>query len=290
MTESHIHRALHPLELQINSESHSWPVFHWEGEGSPLFFLHGFSGGGKDAEALAYHLGQGGDVYAVDLPGHQGTEVLPGGIDAWVHELNQVVCKLQCPGLHLCGYSMGGRLAMRMALAAPQLFAQLTLVSTTPGIVGDRASRKAWDLSMAEKARAMPSNDFASLWEELPILAGVQEGPEPWGSRLAERRRFHEGPGLAQVMETVGSGSVEPVWDVLPELTVPTLLLAGERDKKYVDIMTRMDEVLPQSTLEVVGNTGHCIHVESPSRLATALQRRDPRSPAHSLEESLLTF
>lgn len=271
MTESNIHRALHPQEMRINSESHFWPVFHWSGEGSPILFLHGFSGAGKDAEALASHLGVHGNIYAVDLPGHQGTEILPGGIEAWVRELNQMVRELQCPPLHLCGYSMGGRLAMRMALAAPYLFSRLTLVSTSPGIVGDRSERKLWDYSMAEKARELSPHDFATLWEELPILAGVQEGPEPWGSRLAKRRRSHLGDGLAHVMETVGAGAVEPVWETLKELRVPTLLLAGERDRKYVEIMTRMDEALPESTLEVVEKTGHCIHVEAPSRLATIL-------------------
>jgi 2-succinyl-6-hydroxy-2,4-cyclohexadiene-1-carboxylate synthase len=81
-------------------------------------------------------------------------------------------------------------------------------------------------------------------------------------------------------METVGAGAVEPIWETLKELRVPTLLLAGERDSKYVDMMTRMDGILPKSTLEIVEKTGHCIHVEAPSRLASILLRSDPPSSA----------
>ena len=62
----------------------------------------------------------------------------------------------------------------------------------------------------------------------------------------------------------MGAGRQEPLWDRLPALHVPTLLLAGELDTKYCDIARRMAAALPAAQVTIVPGAGHAIHLEQP--------------------------
>ena len=62
----------------------------------------------------------------------------------------------------------------------------------------------------------------------------------------------------------MGAGRQEPLWDRLPALRVPTLLLAGELDAKYCDIARQMTVAMPAAQLAIVPNAGHAVHLEQP--------------------------
>ena len=57
---------------------------------------------------------------------------------------------------------------------------------------------------------------------------------------------------------------MEPLWERLPELTIPVTLIVGERDEKFRTLATRMMERLPNATLVVVPGTGHAAATEDP--------------------------
>jgi 2-succinyl-6-hydroxy-2,4-cyclohexadiene-1-carboxylate synthase len=64
----------------------------------------------------------------------------------------------------------------------------------------------------------------------------------------------------------------ESLWDRLGELPMPVLVLAGERDDKYVAIGRRMSQLMPQSTFEVINGAGHALHLEQPDAFAGVLE------------------
>ena len=62
----------------------------------------------------------------------------------------------------------------------------------------------------------------------------------------------------------MGTGALPSLWDELPELAVPTLVVVGELDRKFVDIGERMARAMPDARLVVVPGAGHTVHLERP--------------------------
>jgi len=89
---------------------------------APLLFVHGW---GQSRQAWHRQMQAFPDAEFLNLPGHGGA---PEAAD-WVATL---AAQLPDAPVHLVGWSLGGMLAMQLALASPERVAALTLVSTTP--------------------------------------------------------------------------------------------------------------------------------------------------------------
>ncbi|MFN8645049.1 MAG: alpha/beta fold hydrolase [Candidatus Binatia bacterium] len=231
----------------------------------PLVLLHGFTQTGRSWDAVRRELG--GDVLAPDLRGH-GAAAERRPIDTG--HLVADVLALAPARFVLAGYSMGGRLALHVALAAPQRVAGLALVSTTAGIepAAERAARRAADDALADEIEAAGIEAFAARWAALPLWAGQP----PAVRRAAQAQRRRQDPaGLAASLRGFGTGAMAPVWDRLGELTMPAVVLAGERDAKFRAIGERLAAALPAARLVVVPAAGHALTLEAPGAVAAEL-------------------
>lgn len=266
--------ALNPEQMSVASGGTTWRFYEWKGTSTPVIFLHGFTGTGRDAEALVSHLPQNRRVLSLDLPGHGTPMGTALGMEELVRSLNLVFGELSLRGAHLCGYSMGGRVAMRLALAAPAFFSSVTLLSASPGIENEeeRMNRRKWDMEMAEQARGIGGEAFAEVWESLPILAGHDRTPEPWRTRFRMRRRAQSGEGLAQSLEFLGAGNVPSVALVFGACPLPSFLVFGERDIRYRRLLTDLHGRCSRSQLISIPDAGHCLHLEKPSFVASILE------------------
>ena len=79
--------------------------------------------------------------------------------------------------------------------------------------------------------------------------------------------------GLANSLRAAGTGAMTPLWDRLANLAVPTLVLCGELDAKFVAIGREMAALLPRSELAVVTDAGHAAHLEEPDACAAAIRQ-----------------
>ena len=61
------------------------------------------------------------------------------------------------------------------------------------------------------------------------------------------------------------------MWDRLHELTCPVLLIAGERDGRYVEAAQRMASLIPEASVRIVSGAGHAPQLEQPLRVAELL-------------------
>lgn len=104
-----------------------------EGDGPPLLLLHGFGGDINvwvfNQEALA---GGGRAVYAIDLPGHGGSQkdVGDGDLDSFVETVRGFMDEMGIEGAHVVGHSMGGAVASALALAHPERVRSLALIAS----------------------------------------------------------------------------------------------------------------------------------------------------------------
>jgi 2-succinyl-6-hydroxy-2,4-cyclohexadiene-1-carboxylate synthase len=234
-----------------------------------LVLLHGFSGTRHAWDEVIARLDRKRyRPLAFDLPGH-GDAADVGGPITFEKCVDAVLA--QAPErFALCGYSMGGRIALHVALSAPERVARLVLVSSSPGIEddGERAARRAADRALADELERAPFEDFIERWRTQPLFA---EDPVDIGERAREDQRRNEPMALAAAMRGVGAGEMTPLWSRLGELTMPTTFVAGERDAKFHAIGERLVALALGAELVMVPG-GHGLPLESPAALAGVLQ------------------
>ncbi len=227
-----------------------------------LVLLHGFTQTGRSWQAVAHALAGRYRSAAPDLPGHGDfAERRPASFaacDAYLRALTDG------GGFTLCGYSMGGRVALHAALTlGADRVRRLVLVGASPGLAdtGERIARAAEDAALADRIEAIGVDAFVREWGAQPLFAGIPRGV---AEAIDADRRRNTAPGLAAALRGLGTGVMPPLWERLGELAMPVELVVGERDEKFRGIAARMAERIPDARVHVVPNAGHVAHLEAP--------------------------
>jgi 2-succinyl-6-hydroxy-2,4-cyclohexadiene-1-carboxylate synthase len=257
------------------------------GVGTPVLMLHGFSGSGLSWAGLA---GLGGRFRAIvpDLPGHGGTgwQATPAGapeatgtpsagsdprprasVERTADDLATIVRRLGAEQVDVVGYSMGARVALRLAIAQPAALGRLVLESPSAGLAdaAARAERAAADAAWARLALEEGIEAFAARWEAQPVLAGEAALPPSARRRQQAIRRAGTPLGIAASLVHGGQGAMEPLHDRLAGIVAPTLVIVGAADPARA----RAEEVaggIPGARLAIVEGAGHAPHLERPDR------------------------
>jgi 2-succinyl-6-hydroxy-2,4-cyclohexadiene-1-carboxylate synthase len=229
--------------------------------------LHGFTHTGASWEPVVAALGERHHALAPDIRGHgsaSGAE--PVTLAAVIQDLGA----LAPAAFTLAGYSMGGRIALHVALAAPDRVQRLILVGASPGLEdpAEREQRRRSDAQLADELERESIELFADRWARQPVLAGLP----PEAARRAHADRLRNTPaGLARALRGLGTGALPSLWERLPQLTMPVRLLVGERDQKFVQTARRMAAEIPDVELVIVAGAGHAVHLEAPERVAAVI-------------------
>lgn len=235
-----------------------------------LVLLHGFGGTRHVWDRVAARLSpQRYLPLALDLPGHGEAVEDPSPI-TFAGCVEQVLARSP-ERFALCGYSLGGRVALNLALAAPSRVSRLVLVSSTPGIEdpAERARRRDSDAQLAAELDSAPFEDFIERWRSQPLFA--DEPREVDELARAEQRR-NDPARLAAALRGIGTGEMAPLWNRLEDLRMPVAVVAGDRDAKFRALGLRMAQLLPRGELSVLAG-GHNLPLESPEALARLLER-----------------
>jgi len=243
------------------------------GRAIPLVLLHGFT---ASAASWGYHLdrlaAQGLRVIALDMLGH-GASDAPECAERYSLARCQedILAALYVLGVRqgeaiLLGYSMGGRIALYTAFAG--FFRALILESASPGIenVAERTQRRLSDEALATCIERDGVAAFVEYWERLPLFASQRRLLQQQQQALHMQRLGNCAVGLAQSLRGAGTGTQPSLWGKLPQLHIPTLLIAGELDTKFSIIARRMAQTLPYVQLQIVPNAGHTVHLEQPEQ------------------------
>ena len=235
-----------------------------------VVLLHGFAGTRRAWDPVAGRLGA--ERYrplALDLRGHGAArDRRPIGVAECVADVAAAAPERAV----VCGYSLGGRIALHAALAHPERVARLVLVAATAGIEDPaaRAERRAADERLAAEIEAGTIAAFAERWMALPLFAGT---PPEAARRWREDLLRNDPRALAAALRALGPGAMKPLWDRLGELAMPVTVVAGERDERYVALARRLAAALPDATLRIVPGAGHGLPREAPEAVAAAIAR-----------------
>ncbi len=243
--------------------------------GERVVFLHGLFGQGKNFTQVAKALQPELMSLLVDLPNH--------GRSSWTDHVDYaemadavadfVRSDFAADGpVHLVGHSMGGKVAMVLALRHPELIDRLVVVDITPGdsdgagefehLLGSLAS-----IDLATIDRRSEADE--ALQDKIPsptirgfLLQNLRAGADDrytWQANLAVLRRD---------LATIGAFP-----DVDTTFDHPVLWLAGETSP-YVqeEDEARMRELFPRTRLVTVKGAGHWVHSEQPKAFVSALR------------------
>jgi pyruvate dehydrogenase E2 component (dihydrolipoamide acetyltransferase) len=223
----------------------------------PLLLIHGFGGDLQNWQFNQPDLATDRAVYAIDLPGHGGSSksVAAGGVPALAAAVREAMTALEIGRAHLVGHSLGGAIALQLALDDPARVGSVTVISSAglgPDINRDyiegfiRADRRKEMKATVETLFADPSLVSRDMVEDLlkyKRLDGV----------LAALRAIADGAFAEGRQVTI-------LADRLAELAVPVQAIWGEADRiipaTHAAAVTR-HHVLP--------GAGHMAHIERPA-------------------------
>lgn len=241
-----------------------------------MLFLHGFMGRGEDWRGVSAGLGEGFFRVAADLPGHGASLGMPPERYAMEGAARSVLDVLDGAGVGratLVGYSMGGRLALYLALRHPDRCSGLFLESASPGLedAWERAARRRADEQRAERLEGGDLRGFLEDWYRQPLFAPLARDRDLLRRTIEDKMRSSP-VELAASLRGMGTGSQPSLWAELPDLRVPALSVTGALDEKFVGISRRMASLAPAMRAVVAPGAGHNVHAEAPEAYLSLLR------------------
>jgi len=229
------------------------------GQGPALVLLHGFTGSGAtwgDMFADTY------TTYAVDLPGHGASPMQPRSLWQTAADILETV---QAPAFALLGYSLGARVALHVALRAPDRVSALVLEGANPGLrnPAERSARAASDEELARLLENDGITAFVDRWERLPLWASQAQVAPGKRQALRAQRLANNPAGLAASLRSAGLATQDDLSG--RKIPCPALLMAGALDTRYAELAAGIAAAQAAATTASVPGSGHAAHFENPT-------------------------
>ena len=253
----------------INGERLNYEI---AGEGAPLVLIHGWSLNLRMWDQQASELSRRFRVIRYDRRGFgksSGNEDI-----TWdAADLNALLDYLGATRVHILGMSQGARVALQFALRYPDRVSSLVLQGTPApdgfGLPWTGADRTRFD-EWATVAREKGMDAFRRAWAAHPLMEIPAGRPEA-RARLTELLAGYRGGRF--LSPTPPSGPVASVtMDDLPRIVVPTLVLAGDSEVPFLQIVARaLAYYIPNARLAFVSGGGHMVNLIEPDRYNAAI-------------------
>lgn len=247
--------------------------FTVEGDGSPVVLIHGLFGMGGNLGALARELRASHRVYSIDLPNH-GRSPWVAGADIPVLA-ESVLAWMQARNLEraaLVGHSLGGKVAMQLALQQPARVESLVVADIAPVAYPpshDAVFAALNAVAQAQvKSRSQAGELMAQMLTEAQVvqflllsLARGDDGCYHWRFNLSELERGYA--AIRSALNLVDSPYGGPV----------LFIKGGLSDYILAEHEQAIRALFPAAEVKVIPDTGHWLHAEQP-RLFNSLVRR----------------
>jgi len=247
----------------------------------PLLLVHGFTGFRHDFATQLDALSAHGRVLAPDLPGHgeSGRSEDPAHytLAGLAEDLLGFLDAVGVERCDLLGHSMGGMLALRVALAQPERVASLLLMSTSAGrlhwvdraqlALASRVAREAGMATLATLLRARAKDDASRGVADRRV-------EDEWGAERFWAWRTERVAAMdPAAYEALGRALVEQQ-DLTPRLAAiraPTTVLVGEHDLEFLGPSAALAQGIAGADHVVLADAGHQPQHEAPEAWRAAV-------------------
>lgn len=237
---------------------------------APLVMLHGFLGSQNDWQPLIAELSDHPCI-ALDLPGHgqQINQQIPtlDNFPAWFTQ------QLQARGIreyHLMGYSLGGRLAMRIAATEPTGLRSLIIENAHPGLTDEtsRRARHQQDDHWAARFANEPLLNVLHDWYEQAVFSNLSTQSK---QELVTLRSENNPTALASVLRDYSLSRQPDYRHWIKTTSLPLLYLCGTEDHKFQSLSKALQQSAPALKLSLLTG-GHNLHRANPTAMASVLR------------------
>jgi pimeloyl-ACP methyl ester carboxylesterase len=241
------------------------------GRGVPVVLIHGLGDDHRAWRRVAGALMLNHRVILYDLRGHGGTSLgTPTGTLAQLGaDLIALLDGLEIDRAVLAGFSLGGTIAMRAALDAPQRVSGLALIGTSSRV---NAGARDWYLERVDLVTSGDPSTRAVLDRDTEDV--YRNRPEEIGDGLLIRRQATADlRGYANACRAMAGLHEHPLDAELAAIATPTVVVAGEQDQHCPP---RAGEIIVAkiagSRLVRLGDAGHPLPVEHPVEVVRAIE------------------
>lgn len=241
------------------------------GEGKSFIILHGLFGSGDNLQTFARSLSSHGfAVFLVDLRNHgHSTHTDEHNYKVMGEDVAELITNEQLQTPIVFGHSMGGKVAMQLAIDHPGLLSKLIVVDMTPHSYPLQQQKiidalKSVDLVQVhargevEKKLAEQIDDNVTRQFLLKNLYWKENNQLAWRFNLDV---------IAHDIEEMGKATESEI-----PVLLPTLFVKGERSD-YIDPakFQSFKKTFPNAELVIVPNSGHWVHADNPNGLLNAV-------------------
>jgi len=206
-------------------------------------------------------------VVRFDLRGHGGSEVVPGPctIEDLADDVLGMLDELGVDRFSYVGVSIGGAIGQQLALTVPERLDRLALIATSAQFA-DPPTWVARAQQVREQGTEMMAGSRTGTW----FTAEFAERDPAEAERLVAMLRKTPPEGYAACCEAISTFDVR---DRLPEISAPTLVVAGAEDPATpVDMVKLIADGVPGATFVVVAGAGHLPNATDPGVVNPALR------------------
>jgi 2-succinyl-6-hydroxy-2,4-cyclohexadiene-1-carboxylate synthase len=178
-------------------------------------------------------------------------------------------------GSHLCGYSLGARLALGLLARHPFLFSGATLIGVHPGLgsFAERAARVGSDERWCQLLCREGVTAFLRTWEAQPLFATQRMLSARSAADQRRIRGSHTAEGLIQSLRVLGLGQMPNYRGVFQVTRSRVRLVAGSLDRRFVQVGRELAAANRGTELELVEGAGHNVLLEAPARVGEIVAR-----------------
>lgn len=239
------------------------------GEGRPLVLVHGAAVDGRMWQPQLASLANEFTVVAWDEPGAGRSSDVPAdfGLPQYASCLAALIEEVGLGPAHVAGLSWGGTVALELYRQHPERVATLILIDTYAGWKGSLPEEEVRArVEGLRQTLAAPDDRFD------PTLPGWFAGdPPPEFARLLDE--MAAGVRRESLRHALLLMAEADQRDLLPRITVPTLLIWGEQDvRSPLSVARQFEHAIPASKLVVIPDCGHVSNLERPERLNEAVR------------------
>jgi pimeloyl-ACP methyl ester carboxylesterase len=249
--------------------------------GRPFLLVHGFTGCRDDFREMLPRLAASGRTLALDLRGHGGSQNTgdPEGysLERLADDVLGFLDAVGIPSCDLLGHSMGGMVALRVALAQPARVASLVLMDTTAGPIDSRAAP-----FMELAAKIARENGMEALWQaaraigeanpDLPDAVRrhvARVGPEAYWERSRAKLTAMDPVAFATLGPRLGDH--ESLAPRLGEIRCPTLVMVGDQDVPFLAAADELAAGILGARRVVIPDAAHQPQLENPDAWLAAI-------------------